>query len=185
MIVSQIIDCVAIGYVLIIVNFVTSTFYNESIGKVKKTNNFKCLVVTKLFMTKFTLKIIEAVTGKQTFEELVIGGTGDKHKDSGKGQLTEFEKELEGTTYLSEYKTIIAYMSFVSNLKTLPQNKFKEITPPKEAIKEYEFKSKHLRIYCIQNVGGKIIVLCGEKTGQKKDIVKFRSLKKQYLESLK
>lgn len=135
-------------------------------------------------MPKFTLKTIDAIKGRQSFEELVIDGTGDAEKDIEKGQLVEFEKELIGTTYLSEYRTIISYMSFVADLKTLPQNKFKEITEKGDSVKEYEFKSKHLRIYCIQKPGGKIVVLCGVKNAQDKDIIKFRSLKKQYLNTL-
>jgi len=128
-------------------------------------------------MRKFTLKIIDSIKGKQTFEELVI--------DDDEGQLTKFEKELEGTTYLAEYKTLISYMDFVANLKPLPNNKFKELTTDsKEEFKEYEFKSKHLRIYCIQKFGGKIIVLCGKKSEQEKDLKEFRSLKKQYLEKI-
>jgi putative component of toxin-antitoxin plasmid stabilization module len=135
-------------------------------------------------MHKFTLKTIEAIKGKQVFEELVIDATS-KDELKIKGQLTEFARQLEGTSYHSEYKTILAYMSFVSELKSLPQSKFKDITPEKEEIKEYEFKSKHLRIYCIKKPNGKIVVLGGQKSNQKSDIIKFRSIKKQYLESLK
>ncbi len=136
-------------------------------------------------MTKFTTKIISSVKGKQVFEELVINASGNFEEDKNKGQLTAFENEIRETRYLSELKTIIAYMSFVAEIKTLPNTKFKEITPENDSVKEYEFKSKHLRVYCIQKPNGKIIVLCGAKNEQRKDIVKFRSLKKQYLESLK
>ena len=126
-------------------------------------------------MPIFTLKIIDAVKGKQTFEELVI--------DDNEGQLTKFENELLGTTFLSEYRTILAYMKFIADLKTLPQNKFRELKGSKDGVKEYEFKSKHLRVYCIQKTGGKIVVLCGKKADQTRDLREFRALKKQYLET--
>jgi hypothetical protein len=76
-------------------------------------------------------------------------------------------------------------MSFIANLNSLPHSKFKDITPDKEEIKEYEFKSKHLRIYCIKKPNGKIIILGGYKNNQSSDIIKFRSIKQQYLKSLK
>lgn len=124
----------------------------------------------------FTLKIIDAVKGKQTFEELVI--------DNDAGQLTQFECELIGTTYLTEYRTILSYMQFVADLKALPETKFRPLKGSKDGVKEYEFKSKHLRVYCIQKIAGKIVILCGKKTEQDTDLREFRSLKKQYLQSI-
>lgn len=126
-------------------------------------------------MSKFALGSIDSINGKQTFNQLEVNG---------QKQLDNFESDLSDTTYVSEFKTLLAYMEYVANNKTLPQNKFKDITPKKQKIKEYEFKSKHLRIYAIQQTNGKIIVLCGFKNNQKEDINKFRSLKKQYLDSL-
>jgi len=38
-------------------------------------------------------------------------------------------------------------MHEIADLKTLPQNKFRDITPPKDNTKEYEIKTKHLRVY--------------------------------------
>lgn len=127
-------------------------------------------------MPKFALENIASVNGKQQFNQLVVDGSG---------QLDEFENDLKDTTYWSEFKTLLAYMDFVAKNRTLPQNKFKDITPAKELVKEYEFKSKHLRIYVIHQPNGKIVILGGYKNNQKNDINKFRSLKKQYLDSLK
>lgn len=121
-------------------------------------------------MSKFALHKIDVIKGKQNFCQLVIDGVK---------QLDRFEAELEkSTTYFSEYKTILTYMEYIAENRTLPATKFKDITPKKEVIREYEFKSKHLRIYAIQKKGGKIIVLCGFKKNQKNDIKRFRSLKK-------
>lgn len=127
-------------------------------------------------MPKFVLKNIKSINGKQQFNQLVVDGNG---------QLDEFENDLKDTTYWSEFKTLLVYMHFVANNRTLPQTKFKDITPAKELVKEYEFKSKHLRIYAIHQPNGKIVILGGYKNNQKNDINKFRSLKKQYLDSLK
>ena len=126
-------------------------------------------------MSKFALKDIESINGKQTFNQLEVNG---------QKQLDNLEADLSDTTYISEFKTLLTYMEYTANNKTLPQTKFKDITPKKQQVKEYEFKSKHLRVYAIQQVNGKIIVLGGFKNNQKEDIKKFRSLKKQYLDSL-
>ncbi|MDR7211997.1 hypothetical protein [Flavobacterium piscis] len=126
-------------------------------------------------MPKFALSNIEAINGKQTFNQLEVND---------QKQLDIFETELKDTTYISEFGTLLTYMEYVANNRTLPHTKFKDITPQKQKVKEYEFKSKHLRIYAIQQMNGKIIVLCGFKNNQKEDINKFRSLKKLYLESL-
>ena len=76
----------------------------------------------------------------------------------------------------------------MDNKKTTPlehkKNFHEEIKLKQNQVKEYEFKSKHLRVYAIQQINGKIIVLGGFKNNQKEDINKFRSLKKQYLDSL-
>lgn len=75
-------------------------------------------------------------------------------------------------------------MEYAANGNSLPDTKFKDVTPDGTAVKEYEFKSKHLRVYAIKQTNGKIIVLDGFKTNQKADFKRFRSLKEQYLNSL-
>lgn len=67
-------------------------------------------------------------------------------------------------------------------MKVLIASKLRDITPEKESIKEYEFKTKNLRVYAIKTKDGKVIVLGGYKNRQKKDLKKFRSLKKRYLD---
>ena len=128
-------------------------------------------------MSKFTLNLIEEVKGKQIFEKLVIDN---------KCQFDEFEQKVcANKKYKIEIGKIYAYMEQVSNLMGLPNNKFKDITPDKEQVKEYEFKSKHLRVYAIKKKNGKIVILGGYKNNQKKEINKFRSIKRRYLESIK
>ena len=124
---------------------------------------------------KFAIRELEAVVGKQTFFELT---------EHGVGCLALFEQSLAGTTYESELRTIVAYMDLVANLRSLPETKFKDITGPKETIREYEFKSKHLRVYAVQKTGGKVVVVAGFKTTQKADIDRMRRIKKEIAERL-
>jgi putative component of toxin-antitoxin plasmid stabilization module len=96
-----------------------------------------------------------------------------------------FSKEAS-VQYESELLTLNARMDLVANLERLPKQKFRDLTPAKEQVKEYEFKTKHLRLYVIHiEKTGKVVVLGGYKNTQKKDIRGFRSLKKQYLKTLK
>ena len=127
-------------------------------------------------MPKFAIERIQVINCRQEFDQLFIDGAG---------QLDIFEKDLNDTTYQSEFKTLLTYMEYLGNNKSLPKTKFRDVTPKGEKIKEYEFKSKHLRIYAIQKPKGKIIILGGYKTTQGKDFIKFRSLKRQLLISLK
>ena len=126
-------------------------------------------------MLKFTTERIDAIHCLQQFEQLVVNGDG---------QLNIFEKDLKDTTYQSEFKTLLTYMEYLGNNGTLPKTKFRDVTPKGEKVKEYEFKSKHLRIYAIQKTNGKIVILGGYKNNQYKDFGRFRSLKKQLLASL-
>ena len=112
-------------------------------------------------MPTFALKRIEAVVGKQQFDKLIVDGTCP---------FDEFEKTM--IQYKSEIKTLYAYMNMVANLRSLPETKF-------------EFKTKHLRLYCIEQANGKIVVLGGMKSKQKNDESEFRRLKKLYLDSIK
>lgn len=127
-------------------------------------------------MEKFSLKLINSVHGKQKFYKLIQDDFCP---------FDAFQDEIENSNYLSELRTIYAYMDMIANLKTLPNTKFRDISPTKSLAKEYEIKSKHLRIYLFhEEKTGKIIVCGGYKTSQKSDIRYFRNLKKAYLESL-
>jgi putative component of toxin-antitoxin plasmid stabilization module len=128
-------------------------------------------------MSIFALKRIEAIDSKQTVDKLIVNNNC---------QFDEFEENLLKTKkYQNEIGMIYTYLEYISNGQTLPAKHFKDITPDKEKIKEYEFKRKHLRIYAIKKKNGKIILLGGYKNKQAKDINKFRAIKKQYIESLK
>jgi len=70
----------------------------------------------------------------------------------------------------------------VANLRRLPQEKLRDITPGGERVREIELKKGSLRLYMIKD-STHIIILGGKKNRQGKDIKKFRSLKHQFLES--
>lgn len=122
-------------------------------------------------MSNFALEIIDQVRGKQTFQELVIDGDG---------QLTTFVDSLEAC-YKSEMDGIFNYMNQVANQKLVPKQKFHSLSDGKDGYKEYEFKSKHLRIYTIEYPNGKVVIFGGTKNNQPDDLRTFRALKKQFL----
>ena len=106
-------------------------------------------------MPNFALKPIESVKGKQSFKKLLIDN---------ECQLDEYEKEIKENKdkrYIKELEKIFNYMNQVANLISLPDNKFKNISPKKEKVNEFEFKSKHLRVYAIKKENGQIIILGG------------------------
>lgn len=104
----------------------------------------------------------------------------------GTGQLESFQHLIEITDkrFLTEFKTLLSYIEYAANGNSFPDTKFRDVTPENTIVKEYEFKSKHLRIYAIKQINGNIVVLGGLKTNQKADFKRFRSLKEQYLNLL-
>ncbi len=125
-------------------------------------------------MPKFALEKIEAVSGKQQFDKLVVDGICP---------FDEFEKNLE-SQYKPELVGIYNSMNNVANLKTLPEKKYHFYNDAKGEYREFEFKSKNLRVYGITQKNGKIIILGGTKAKQKSDEKEFRSIKKKYIASL-
>ena len=126
-------------------------------------------------MSKFALEEIDSIRGKQIFSKLIMDGIC---------LFDEFASKLE-EQYKSELDAIGYYMEAVANLQSLPDTKFRELKGGKGDVKEYEFKSRHFRVYVMQQKGGKIIVIGGYKNNQSKDILSFRSIKKQFLDSFK
>jgi len=126
-------------------------------------------------MRKFATEIFEAVKGKQTFEKLLVDGIC---------LIDEFENEIrQKKQYISELTTIFSYMDLFANGKSLPQTKFREIKGIKSAVKRYEFKSKHLRVYVFNIPGGKMVVMGGYKNTQEADIRSLHSIVDEYLSS--
>ncbi|NCC99736.1 MAG: hypothetical protein EOL95_08580 [Bacteroidia bacterium] len=126
-------------------------------------------------MRTFATQRLEAVQGKQIFEKLFVNDVC---------LIDEFKKQIsEGDQYFSEFKTIISYMDLFAKGSSLPQKKFREIKGGKLNVKQYEFKSKSLRVYVFSILGGKMIVMEGYKKNQKSDIRTFQSIVKDFISS--
>ena len=130
-------------------------------------------------MSKFALKHIPQIKGKVKFYLLITNS---------ECQYEEFEKKIarEGN-YESELDQMQSRFQEVAEMiRPINKTKFRDITPKKEEVKEYEAKTKNLRVYLIhQENKGRVIIFAGQKNTQKKDIRKFRSIKSQYLSTLK
>ena len=130
-------------------------------------------------MPKFALRKIETIRGRQEFDKLVVDGNCP---------FDEFEVGLE-EQYKSELVGIYYCMQDVANLKSLPEAKFHfydndKKKKRKDGVREFEFKSKHLRVYGITKPNGKIVITGGTKAKQEREQNIFRRLKDQYLSSL-
>jgi putative component of toxin-antitoxin plasmid stabilization module len=124
-------------------------------------------------MVKFALKEIQEINGKINFFKLLIDG---------KCLFDEFEAliQMEGNL-ASELRTIQTRLYEISDCKSLPNTKFKDITPENNINKEYEIKTHHLRVYLFHEKNtGRVIVCGGKKRTQKSDIKQFRNIKKKY-----
>jgi hypothetical protein len=127
-------------------------------------------------MPIFAICKIEAIDGKQEFDKLIIDG---------KCPFDEFENSLE-ERYKAEMAGIYHYMQDVADLKTLPRTKFHFYDNDKRkknqgGVREFEFKTKHLRVYGITQTNGKLVITGGTKANQKTDQNEFRKLKNLYL----
>jgi len=126
-------------------------------------------------MSKFALKEYNNVTGKIKFFKLI---------EERVCYWDDFCREIQKDSNLEDQLiAIISRMNDVANLRILPKNKFRDITPNKEKVKEYEIKTSDLRVYLIKDEIGNIVLIGGKKNSQPEDIKRFRSLKKTYLNS--
>ncbi|MEZ5020042.1 MAG: hypothetical protein R2756_07940 [Bacteroidales bacterium] len=127
-------------------------------------------------MHTFALKRIEQIKGKISFFKLEIDGVCE---------FDEFCETLEKKKEGSKLRTIYAIMESASNItpSRLPGTKYKELAgrPQGDDVKEYEIKKKPYRVYLFRDDEGNIIAFGGIKNNQKKDITRFRSIKKEYL----
>jgi putative component of toxin-antitoxin plasmid stabilization module len=128
-------------------------------------------------MAKFALKEISEITGKVKFFKLLNENVCEFD--------TFWNEILNEGNLKSELNTIQARMQLVSDLKSMPKEKFKDITPAGDAIKEYEIKTPNLRVYIFhEHLKGRIVVCGGKKGSQASDIKHFRNIKKEYFKSL-
>ena len=125
----------------------------------------------------FALHELTEIRGKLKFFKLFVNETC---------KYDEFEKEIINQgNLLKELTTVIARMHEIADLKTLPNNKFRDITPKNDNTKEYEIKTKHLRVYLFHEKSTGRVIVCGGKKGtQQSDIKHFRNIKKEYLKQM-
>jgi putative component of toxin-antitoxin plasmid stabilization module len=125
-------------------------------------------------MNKFALKHIDEIVGRLKIFKLLVNN---------RSEYDEFERKIEKEgTYISELVTIQARLHDIADGKLLPKEKLRNITPKKELVKEYEIKTRHLRVYLFHEENtGRVIVCVGKKTTQQKDINHFRRIKREYL----
>lgn len=128
-------------------------------------------------MAKFATRKIEIIKAREEVEELLIDN---------QGQLDKFEKSLKGTMFQSEFETLIRYIEHHANGNSIGK-KLVILKKPSKGGMEYEHKSKHLRIYAIQEPDKKLIIFGGVKhdANSLDNIEPFRALKKRYAEQIK
>lgn len=128
-------------------------------------------------MTKFALEEILEITGKVKFFKLL---------NDDNCEFDTFLNSIKNEgNLITELNTIQTRMQLVSEMKPMPREKFKDITPSGEAVKEYEIKTPNLRVYLFHEyLKGRIVVCGGKKGSQSSDIKHFRNVKKEYFKSL-
>jgi len=127
-------------------------------------------------MPKFTTERVEEIKAREIVDQLVIDDVPI---------LDMLEKEISTTTFCNELNTIIRYIEHFADGNSVG-SKMKYLHNPTKNITEFEFRSKHLRVYAIQLPNRKIIIYGGlKKMADSSDNIKsFRLLKTRYLESI-
>lgn len=127
-------------------------------------------------MPKFETKKVEEINSDELVEELFIDGIG---------QLDKFREELSRTTFETELDSLILFIEHFAN-GGHPGKKMKVLKNPTPGGIEFEFISKHLRLYAIQQPNKKLIVFGGKKkAADSSDIIeKFRLVKSKYIDFL-
>jgi hypothetical protein len=123
-------------------------------------------------MIKFVVEPCNDVVGKVKFSKLIEDTVCYWNIF-----CLQIEREVTWESQLDQLKSI---MNDVSNIRLLPNNKFKKLIPP--STDEYEVKTHDLRAYLLLDENGYIILYASKKSEQNGAIVTFRSIKKRYLE---
>ncbi len=125
-------------------------------------------------MIIFVSQKIAEVSGRINVFKLIINQ---------KISYDEFERKIcKESTYRKELLTIQARLAEMAEGKLLPEKKFRNITRIGDPVKEYELKTRNLRVYLFHEENtGRIIVTGGKKSEQQKTIKYFRNIKLQYL----
>ena len=124
-------------------------------------------------MYKFALAYISEISGRLKIFKLIV----NNHCE-----FDEFEQKIaKEVSNALELVTIQVRLQEIADGKLLPKEKFRNITPKRELVKEYEIKTRHLRVYLFhEEKTGRVIVCGGKKTTQDKDMNHFRRIKRAY-----
>lgn len=122
-------------------------------------------------MGSFALKVIAESLEKNKIYKLFENG------------VCEFDNFIDSVDkrYPKEVDKIFYTIDLLATGYSFAQDRFKEITPVKEFVNEFEIKTKHLRVYLIKRPNSKLVICAGFKTTQKQDINHFRKIKERYL----
>src|SRR5664279_2487041 len=123
-------------------------------------------------MVKFTTKVVDEIKALEVVEQLCIYGIG---------QLDHLEEEIIGTTYAGEFRGLLSFIQHFANGGNTGR-KVKYLRGG-DGTTEFEFISKHLRIFTRQRRAKKLIIYGGlKKAADSSDnIAIFRSIKREYL----
>jgi hypothetical protein len=123
-------------------------------------------------MIKFTTRVVDEIKALEVVEQLCIYGIG---------QLDNLEERTIGTTYGGEFRGLMSFIQHFANGGN-PGRKVKYLRGS-DGTTEFEFISKHLRIYAIQRPAGKLIIYGGfKKAADSSDNIKiFHAIKREYL----
>jgi hypothetical protein len=127
-------------------------------------------------MRNFTTKRVERIKADEVVDQLVIND---------KPVLDIFEEELKGSTFISEYNHIILFVEHVASGGAFGK-KCKVLKGKRKGLMEFEFISKHLRLYAIQQSNKKLLIY-GSKKGKADSsdtIAEFRRICYDYLDQL-
>lgn len=127
-------------------------------------------------MSKFVTKVIP-LKARELVEQLCINGVG---------QLDSFKDSLKGKTFECEFPTILKYIEHFADGNSVG-GRLKYLKGVKDGVTEYEFITKHLRVYAIQQPSRKIVIFGGIKrmADSSDNIAVFRRIKREYLDFLK
>lgn len=126
-------------------------------------------------MNRFALEEFQLIKGNTLFYKLKVNGACP---------FDEFWKEIEHEGNLAkQLKSAVTIMERVSRNLPTPANKYKPISDRHSLVKEYEVKTKDLRIYLFRDRNGAIVVSGGKKSTQKQDITRFKNLANEYINS--
>jgi hypothetical protein len=133
-----------------------------------------CLVISKQLPT-FVVEELPAVSDIILFSKLTRNGVC--------GWDEFFAKYAK--SHKSDLIRIQGILQQVARTLHLPGKKWHPLGKPDGEAREFEAKSGDLRLYAVKLSSGYVVIIGGIKGNQKRDIRRLRTIKDEYLKSLK